>query len=62
MLPIGPDGLPLLTLPLIDLASKTHHLPGGGYIILGFNRKCQPQLAYEGYLYTLVGTVSEHVH
>ena len=59
ILPLRDDGTPLFTLNLNDLLSKTHPVPGGGQMIISFNKKCQPQLAYDGYLYTLNGTVRD---
>ncbi|CAI5439804.1 unnamed protein product [Caenorhabditis angaria] len=58
LLPVR-DGIPLLTLNLPDLMSKTISFTNGEKMSLCFNKRCQRQVAFEGFLYTIVGYVSE---
>ncbi|CAB3410697.1 unnamed protein product [Caenorhabditis bovis] len=58
LLPIR-DGIPVLSLNLPDLLSKTITFTTGMKMTLCFNKRCQRQVTFNGYLYTIDGYVHE---
>ncbi|MFH4976507.1 hypothetical protein AB6A40_003216 [Gnathostoma spinigerum] len=48
-----------LTLELEDLVSRTITFDNGQHIILCFSKRCRPQIAWNGYLYSAVSDIHE---
>uniref|UniRef100_A0A8R1I276 Uncharacterized protein n=1 Tax=Caenorhabditis japonica TaxID=281687 RepID=A0A8R1I276_CAEJA len=52
-------GIPVLSLNLPDLMSKVSNFSGTEKLIQCFNKKCQRQISFSGFLYTIKNYVSE---